>query len=231
MINWENVVIMDGGQIWEDRQHAGRELAVAVEQHLQPDGTPLVVFGIPRGGLLVAAPVARALDTRLDLIVPKKLGAPGQPELAIGAVTERGRIFLNRELVEWLGVSDEYIAAEAHRQMVEIERRVARYRRVMPAAKIEAAVVVLVDDGVATGATMMAAIHAVRADHPARVVVALPVAPRETLEELAGLADQVIALSAPVPFFGSVGSYYGDFSQVGDEELLAILRQFAPSPS
>lgn len=228
MVDWDNVSITDGGPVWADRREAGRELAVAVKQHLQSQGRPVVVLGIPRGGLIVAAPVARLLGARLDLIVPKKLGAPGQPELAIGAVTERGKIFLNHELVEWLGVSDQYIVEEVRRAVDEVERRVASYRQVLPAAQIDGAVVVLVDDGVATGATMIAAIHAVRAEHPARVVVALPIAPREALDELAQLVDQIVVLFAPISFSGGVGAYYRDFSQVEDDEVAAILREFTP---
>lgn len=227
MINWDDVVITDGGPIWADRHEAGAQLADAVKRYLQINDKPVVVMGIPRGGLVVAAPVARALNARLDLIVLKKLGAPGQPELAIGAVTERGTVFLNEELIAWLGVTDEYIEAESRRKLSEVKQRVETYRGVMPPARVEGAVVVLVDDGVATGATMMAAIHAVRIEHPARVVVALPVAPRDTLEDLAELVDQVIALSAPTTFFGGVGAYYIDFSQTSDEEVLAILQESA----
>lgn len=216
-------VLFDHPYVFANRQEAGQLLADMLEEFTfqQP-----VVVGIPRGGLVVAAEIARRLNADLDFIMPKKLGAPGNPELAIGAITERGHIVLNEEAILYLGVSESYIHEEARRKLEEIVARTRHYRQVLPHVPFQGRSVILVDDGVATGSTMRAAVQAARAESPAEVVLALPVAPRDTFESLALLADLTVAVTAPEDFWGGVGAYYRDFHQVSDAEVLAILEAF-----
>jgi predicted phosphoribosyltransferase len=185
---------------------------------------PLVVLGIPRGGVVVAREIAHALDGDLDMVLAHKLGAPGNPELAIGAVCEDGRLFLDEEISSYMGVDDGYIKREKSRQMQELARRVNRYRSVLPKIPLSGRIVVVTDDGVATGATMQAALWAVRQEEPEKIVAALPVGPQETLEKLSHAADETICLQAP-PFFSAISQFYSYFNQVEDEELLKILQE------
>ncbi len=216
-------VLFDHARVFADRAEAGRLLAEALRAFSFQEP---VVVGIPRGGLIVAAEVARLLPADLDFIMPKKLGAPGNPELAIGAITERGHLVLNEDVILYLGVSEEYIQQEVRRKLEEIVARTRQYRQVLPHNPFRGRSVILVDDGVATGSTMRAAIQATKAEEPAEVVLALPVAPRETFDELAQMADVAVAVTAPHDFWGGVGAYYHDFRQVDDEEVLAILEAF-----
>jgi predicted phosphoribosyltransferase len=206
-----------------DRGEAGRRLAVAVVESL---GTALpnpLVLGVPRGGVVVAAEVARALRAPLDLVVARKLGAPGQPELAIGAVVSGDAArFRDERAIRALDISEEYIAAEMERQLDEIRRRLIRYRGDRPSPKIAGRCVILVDDGVATGYTFRAALAALRAQQPAQLVLAVPVGPPTVLDELRRLADQVICLHAPDPFV-AVGGWYLNFDQTTDAEVTALL--------
>ena len=185
---------------------------------------PLVVLGIPRGGVVVAREIAHALDGDLDMVLAHKLGAPGNPELAIGAVCEDGRLFLDEEISSYMGVDDGYIKREKSRQMQELARRVNRYRSVLPKIPLSGRIVVVTDDGVATGATMQAALWAVRQEEPEKIVAALPVGPQETLEKLSHAVDETICLQAP-PFFSAISQFYSYFNQVEDEELLKILQE------
>jgi predicted phosphoribosyltransferase len=211
-----------------NRHQAGLLLGQALGRGL--DGPrPPVVIGLPRGGVVVAAAIARPLGGWLDILVPRKIGAPGQPELALGAVTERGRVFLNRSIVEALDVPDEYLEGEIERKRREIAERVHAYRAILPPAQLAGRTVILADDGVATGATMFAAIEAVRLEEPAELIVALPVGPAETLFDMSQSADRVLALAAPIGYFGGVSAYYVDFGQVQDGEVLAILREWSPA--
>nr|WP_290666118.1 phosphoribosyltransferase family protein [Ardenticatena sp.] len=213
---------------FRDRRHAGQLLAAALRTLVKE---PPVVVGIPRGGLVVAAEIARVLDGELDFITPRKLGAPGNPELAIGAMTERGHLILNEEALASLHVPPDYIEREAKRQLAEIERRNRIYRAVLPHRAWQGRTVVVTDDGVATGSTMRAALESVRQEQPARLVLALPVAPYDTFFDLAALADDAVAVCAPRVFLGGVGAYYQDFHQTSDAEVLALLRAFAPPAS
>ena len=213
---------------FRDRRHAGQVLANALV-HLVDE--PPVVVGIPRGGLVVAAEIARALNGELDFITPRKLGAPGNPELAIGAITERGHIILNDEALAYLSVPPEYIEQEAKRQLAEIQRRNQTYRAVLPHRPLTGRTVIVTDDGVATGSTMRAALESIRLERPARLLLALPVAPYDTFLDLAQHCDEAVAVCAPRAFLGGVGAYYQDFHQTSDAEVLAILREFAPPTS
>jgi predicted phosphoribosyltransferase len=198
------------------------ELLASQLKELQSQNVALL--GVPRGGVVVAREIAHALDGDLDIVLAHKLGAPGNPELAIGAVCEDGRLFLDEEISSYMGVDDSYIKREKSRQMQELARRVNRYRSVLPKIPLSGRIVVVTDDGVATGATMQAALWAVRQEEPERIVAALPVGPQETLEKLSHAADKTICLQAP-PFFSAISQFYSYFNQVEDEELLEILQE------
>jgi predicted phosphoribosyltransferase len=170
----------------------------------------------------VAAEVARRLDADLDIVVARKLGAPFQPELAVGAVTADGGQYLNEELVDESGATPEFVRAEIAREMAEARRREERLRHRNPAPRIESRTVIVVDDGLATGATMRAAVRSLRARHPARLVVAVPVAPPDTCVALRREADDVIAVCEPDPFL-AVGLHYQDFRPIDDEEIERLL--------
>lgn len=183
-----------------------------------------LVLGIPRGGVIVAAEVATAIGGRLDVVVPRKLGAPANPELGIGAVAEDGTTVLDERLVRLLGVSEEYLTREVALQISEIHRRVALYRRGREPLQVAGSRCIVVDDGIATGGTAEVAVRSLKRRAAEAVVLAVPVAPAESLERLAGLADEVVCLATPEPF-SSVGQWYVRFPQVSDEEVLAVLER------
>ncbi|MFI8793340.1 phosphoribosyltransferase family protein [Streptomyces sp. NPDC055105] len=210
-----------------DRTDAGRRLAAAV-QHLR-DEEP-VVLGLPRGGVPVAFEVARALGAPLDVIVVRKLGVPYQPELAFGAIGEGGVRVLNDDVVRHCGIEPDHIAAVERAERQELERRARRYRGGRPASAGEAHTVIVVDDGIATGATAAAACQVVRAQGAARVILAVPVAPPDAVRRLSAVADDVVCLSVQ-PLFGSVGEWYSDFSQTTDEEVAACLARAVADPA
>lgn len=224
---------MDHGFV--DRQEAGQRLAQRVQQHLGPAVNPadLVVLGLPRGGLPVAAEVAKALGAPLDVVLVRKIGTPLNPELALGAVAgPEGRFeTLNTELVARLGLTRAAIDLLAAAPKAELSRR-ARLWGAGPVAKaVQGKQVIVVDDGMATGATMRAALAALRAEGAARVLVALPVAAPDSLATLVGLADAVICLQSP-DHFEAVGAHYASFPQVSDAEVRDILAAFRrPAPS
>ena len=203
-----------------DRHEAGRFLAQALRAQA---GGDLLVLGIPRGGVVVGAAVARELAAELDVVIARKLSAPGNPELAIGAVIEGGETYLNRGLISALGADEKYVADETARQLERIRQRAEAYRAVRKIAPREGRTVVVVDDGVATGATMIATLDGLRAAKPARLWCGIPVGPQETLEELEELADEVVCLAAP-EYFQAVGQFYERFDQVEDDEVIRILR-------
>ena len=208
---------------FRDRVAAGQLLAKELAGWR---GQRVVVLGIPRGGLVVACELARAIDADLDIVLSRKLRTPGHEELAMGAVSEDGKVFLNDEVVTEMGISrnSSYLRREQEIQMQEIARRAELIRRVRPKVPIEGRVAIVTDDGVATGATMQAAVWAARQEHPSRLVVALPVGPEDTVSRLAQDADEVMCLRVP-PYFAAVGQFYLRFGQVEDEEVLAILKE------
>jgi putative phosphoribosyl transferase len=212
--------MIDG--MFEDRERAGEALAAAVASRIEG---PATVLAVPRGGVVVAVPVAGALEAPLDVVIPRKLGAPGNPELAIGAIAPGVRV-LHERAIRQLGVSDAYVEAEVARQEGEIARREAAYRGGRAAAPVAGRRAVVVDDGVATGATAVAALRWARAAGAARVVFAAPVGPPAARARLAPECDEVVLLREPEAFF-AVGEWYGDFRQVSDDEVVAILREVA----
>lgn len=211
--------------MFQDRQEAGRLLAEFLRQVVAARGEDAVVLAIPRGGAIVAQPVAAGLQAPLDVIVPRKLGAPDNPELAIGAlaVSDGEDItVLDEDSLAWLRVPPGYVAAEVERQRTEILRREEVYRQGRPPVPLAGRTVVVVDDGVATGLTARAALIAVSRQGPKEAVLAVPVAPPETLREFARLGLKLLALETPSPF-GAVGRFYADFRPVEDDEVLAVL--------
>ena len=213
--------------VYSAREEAGRMLA----RRLMPyAGDDVVVLGIPRGGLPVARPVADALNAPLDVVVVRKLGAPGQPELGIGAVVDgdHPRAIFNQDIVEHLGVSDEYIDAEIKRQLKEVNRREAAYRGGRKKIPLAGKTVIVIDDGIATGSSVRAALRGVRRQKPKRLILAVPVAPAETIEALRSEADEIVCLETPRDFY-AVGQFYRDFHQVSDEEVTEILKPGHPA--
>ncbi|HDN62446.1 MAG TPA: phosphoribosyltransferase [Candidatus Bathyarchaeota archaeon] len=207
--------------MFSDRKEAGEILAEKLEK-LRLENP--VVLAIPRGGVVVGYEVARKLKAPLDVIVPRKLGAPGNPELAIGAVAEDGTIILDSSLIDYLEVDEEYIKKEKERQVKEIKRRLNVYRGRFSRLEIERRDVVIVDDGIATGATIRAAIASVRKRKPASLTLAVPVAPPSTIEKLREEVDRIVCVSTPEPFF-AIGRFYKDFRQTTDEEVIRLLEK------
>jgi putative phosphoribosyl transferase len=212
--------------MFSDRAAAGRQLAERLAAMVLERP---VVLALPRGGVPVGFAIAQALRAPLDLVLVRKLGAPDQPELALGAVVDGSRpeVVLNDDIVRHLGVPESWIEAAAERQLAEIERRRALYFAGRARVPLAGRTAIVVDDGIATGATMEAALHATRRANPKAVVLAVPVAPPDTLERLRREVDHVVCLAAPA-FFPAVGAFYTDFAQVEDETVADLLARAAP---
>ncbi|WP_248920084.1 phosphoribosyltransferase [Pseudomonas entomophila] len=208
--------------LFADRTEAGRCLVEPLAQYA--GRSDVIVLALPRGGVPVAYEVATALNVRLDLLVVRKLGMPFHPEFAMGAIAGGGVTFLNEDMLRTYPVDPALFDAVVATQTEELVRREQTYRRGRPALQLKGQVVILIDDGLATGATMRAAIQAVRTHSPARIVVAVPVAPPETLEALYGEVDEWVCPLMPERMI-SVGYWYQDFPQTSDEEVIALLRQ------
>lgn len=206
--------------LFQDREDAGRRLAAALEKYRGQDA---IVLAIPRGGVVVGYEVAQALGAPLDVVIPRKIGAPGQPELAIGAVYGDSTV-LDRETIGYLGVSERHIQEEIARQRAEIERRMRLYRGDKPFPDLQGRTVIVVDDGIATGNTTLAALRALRKLNPGRLVLAVPVAPSESAAKLRPEVDDLVVLETPEPFF-AVGSWYNQFEQTTDEEVIDLLNK------
>ena len=187
-------------------------------------GAETVILGIPRGGVVVAREVSNLLSASLDIVLSRKLGAPRNPELAIGAISENGKIFLDDSIVSYTGADKEYIDREAKDQSAEIKRRSEIFRKILPKATLKSKVVIIIDDGLATGATMQASLWAARQEKPDRLITAVPVASREAIDRIAGYCDEVICLRLP-DLFGAVGQFYSRFDQTTDEEVIGILKE------
>ena len=209
---------------YADRHEAGRALADELSAYADRDD--VVVLALPRGGVPVAAPVADALRAPLDVLLVRKLGLPGQPELAMGAVAGVGdsvEVVRNARVLDRAGVSPEDFEEVLRREVHELRRREQAYRGDRPAVPVRGRVVVVVDDGLATGSTMHAAVTALRHQHPARVVIAVPVAAGDTCDALRGPADEVVCTWTPEPFY-AVGQGYLDFRPTSDDEVQSVLR-------
>jgi predicted phosphoribosyltransferase len=207
--------------LFNDRVDAGKQLAARLA--FLKDQPNVIVLGIPRGGVVVAAEIARALNAPLEVFLAHKIGAPFNPELAVGALTGTGEVWLDETLIAELRLSLKEIARETELQRKEIARRLATYRQDRPPLDLKNKTVVIADDGIATGATMLAALRALHKQAPARLILAIPVGPPETIQRLTRECDQVVVLDTPEPFW-AVGRFYIHFGQTSDEEVIALLK-------
>jgi len=211
---------------FQNRDEAGRKLAEEVRSRLGPRGEDerRIVLGLPRGGVPVALPVAEAIDASLDVLVVRKLGAPGHEEYAMGAIASGGIEVVDESVLGRLGVDQDQLDRIVERERTELKRREERFRGDRSSPELEGATVVLVDDGIATGSTMQAALDAVRKAGAERIVIAVPLAPQDTVQRLEQTADEVVCLTTPSPFF-AVGQGYRDFPQVQDDEVARMLQR------
>jgi len=213
---------MDGS--FRNRRDAGRILASYLAQYA--DRPDVVILALPRGGVPVGFELARALRAPLDVMVVRKLGVPGHEELAMGAIASGGVRILNHDVIQMLGIRPDTFECVAEQEQQELARREAAYRGNRGPAAVKGRTVILVDDGLATGSTMRAAVAALRTLQPSRIVIAVPTAAAETCHELKAEADDVVCAMTPTPFFG-VGQWYDDFSQTTDEEVHRLLQEAA----
>jgi predicted phosphoribosyltransferase len=211
--------------MFHDREDAALQLAERLKARELQD--PLVL-AIPRGGVVTGALIAKAIGADLDVLLSRKLRAPGQPELAIGAVSEDGRVYLTCFAREMPGLTDDYLAEERRYQVAEIARRKNLFRKVRGKAPISGRSVIVTDDGIATGSTMIAALQIVKAQNPREVIVAVPVASQDRVGEIWSWCDDVVCLRLPESF-RAIGQFYEDFTQVEDEQAVELLRQFGLS--
>ena len=208
--------------LFRDRRDAGRKLAQKLTAYA--GRTDIIVLALPRGGVPVAYEVALALHAPMDIFIVRKLGLPGHEELAVGAIASGSARVLNEEIIGYLNISEAVIDAIAQRELQELERRERAYRGDRPPLHVEGRTIILIDDGLATGASMRAAIAGLRAQNPAHIVVAVPTAAPETCEALEPEVDQMICATTPEPFYG-VSRWYEDFSQTTDEEVKMLLEE------
>jgi putative phosphoribosyl transferase len=213
---------------FKDRTSAGQILANVLVDSFKKEGdnARITVLAIPRGGVTVADAIASKIrQSEFDIVIPRKLGAPNNPELAIGAVMEDRTVYLNDQVIRNLQVSNEYLDEETDRQVQEIKRRISIYRTASKPYNITGRSVVVVDDGIATGATVMVVVKWIKQYRPTRVLVAVPVAPKDTVAELSRLGARIQAITTPISF-ASVGQFYENFSQVTDDEVKEIARKW-----
>jgi predicted phosphoribosyltransferase len=204
--------------MFENRRQAGLELAKLLKEHI---GQDTVILAVPRGGALVAHAVKEKIRCRWDLIIPRKLGAPFNREIAIGAVTQDGTLLLDEEMIMYLNVSRDYIEKEKNGQINEINRRMKLYMGERKPVPIKGRRVVIIDDGIATGFTIKAAIKSIQKAGASETIIAVPVAPSDVVEDLLEVVDKVICLESPYPFY-AVGMYYEDFHQTTDNEVIEL---------
>lgn len=207
--------------LFQDRREAGQALARELASF--KGSSNLIVLGIPRGGVVVGHEIAKALGAPIDVYITRKIGAPHNPELAIGAVASDGTLIIDQQLVRRLGVEQDYIEEESRRQKDEISRRLSEYRGDRPSPQLAGKIVILVDDGVATGATTLVTIRAIKAQDPSELVLAVPVGPRDSIETLRQEVDKLVCLHAP-EIFWAVGAFYNMFDQTSDAEVKALLQ-------
>lgn len=208
---------------FRDRVDAGRKLAAALEQYRS--ASDAIVIALPRGGVVVGAEVAQALSLPLDIVIPRKIGAPGNPEYAIGAIAESGDPVWDHQAISLTDASEEYLAKVVAKERAEAQRRLTTYRGDRPPRTLRGKTIILVDDGIATGLTMRAAIATIRSEGASRIVLAVPVAAADSIAKLRDdlrLSDEIIVLHAP-QWFGAVGAFYDMFEQTTDEEVITLL--------
>jgi putative phosphoribosyl transferase len=208
--------------LFKDRGDAGIQLALRLKEYGGREN--VLVLALPRGGVVTGSEIAGSLHVPLDIIIVRKIGFPGQPEFGVGAVSETGTVVLNESIISSYGVPQNYIDLEISRQKEEIARRVEVYRKGKKIPEIEGREIILVDDGAATGGTLKAAISTLKEENPARLIVAIPVAPDVVAWEIEKTVDAFICIETPVDFT-AVGSYYEDFIQVPDEEVVKLLQK------
>jgi predicted phosphoribosyltransferase len=213
---------------FRDRSDAARELAARLHGRDLRDLRDPVVLAIPRGGVVTGAVLARELGADLDVVLSRKLRAPMQPEVAVGAVGEDGHVIFNPAIREYLNVPDEYLEAEKRHQLAEIARRKKLIRAVRPAAQLAGRTVIVADDGIATGATMIAALQTARAPRPHELIAAAPVGPPDRIAEVRRWCDDVVCLLQPEDLW-AIGEFYDEFEPVKDDEMVRLLREFAPA--
>lgn len=207
--------------MFKNREEAGELLAQElVAFRNDPDG---ILLALPRGGVTVAYQLSLALHLPLDVLITRKIGAPGNPEYALGAVSETGAVYWNQDALAGLSLSTRDLAIAVQTQQQEVSRRVSLYRQGRPFPNLKDRTVIIVDDGLATGATFFASVATVRQAHPRRIIGAIPVGPRSTVEQARSLVDQLVVLRVPEPFY-AVGNFYRDFEQVEDREVLQYLN-------
>lgn len=211
--------------MFRDREDAGRQLARTLKG--RPLHNPLVL-AIPRGGIVAGAVIARELGAELDVVLSRKLRAPGQPELALGAIAENGQVYLNPHIGEYFGDLDDYLIEEKRYQLAEIARRRKLFSAARPPASVAGKSVIVTDDGIATGATMIAALQTLQGEKTREVIVAVPVASPDSLEQIRPLCDDIVCLLEPETFW-AIGQFYQDFTQVEDEQVVSLLRECAPA--
>jgi putative phosphoribosyl transferase len=208
--------------IFQNRADAGRRLAVELSEYSGRED--VIVLALPRGGVPVAFEVTKELGVKLDVFIVRKLGVPGYEELAMGAIATGNIRVLNEDVVRSLRIPADAINSVAVAELKELERREQLYRKDRPRLDVEGKIVILIDDGLATGATMKAAVQAIRTKKPARIIVAVPTASRETCDEFAADVDKTVCLTTPEPFYG-VGAWYKDFTQTSDKEVCDLLKK------
>ncbi|MDN5325341.1 MAG: putative phosphoribosyl transferase [Moorella sp. (in: firmicutes)] len=206
--------------LFKDRRDAGRQLACALQGYL---GQEALILAVPRGGVLVAVPVVKALDAEMDLIIPRKVGLPANPEVAAAAVAPDGTVLYNDKVLEACHLTPADLQGAVDRELAEIKRRLTLYRGNRPFPVMSGRLVIIVDDGIATGLTIKAALKSVRKYKPRRLVLAVPVAPPDTLTVLSPMVEDLVCLATPEPFY-AVGQFYSDFRQVTDAEVQACLE-------
>ncbi len=207
--------------VFQDRKEAGRKLADKLAKYT--DEKEIIVLALPRGGVAIGAEIAKKIGASLDVIITRKIHFPGEPEVAIGAIAENGKVALNDQIVKRYNISQSYLDEEICRQKAEIERRLIAYRDRKKLAFIKDKIVILVDDGVATGFTIIAAINALKDEGIKKLIVAVPVSPQDTFLKLKNLVDEIICLETPEDFL-AIGCFYYEFEQLTDEEVMQLIQ-------
>jgi len=209
--------------VFKDRVDAGQKLAQKLLHYKNhPDS---IVIGLPRGGVVLSSEVAKKLELPMDIVCPRKLGAPSNPEYAIGAITETGEGIFNQEAFSYLQITDDYLNQIIEEEKQQAKKRLDIYRKGMGPRILKNKVVIIVDDGLATGSTMKAAIVSVRAEKAKKIVAAIPVSPIDTYKEIHAMVDEIVCLSTP-PLFQAVGQFYINFGQTLDEDVIEIMQEF-----